>query len=69
MSSSGFYTNRLRYCDMKELFLKSGFEIIKEDLSSWEELPMKKTKFNLDFINYDESDLLVKEAMVVLKKN
>jgi predicted SAM-dependent methyltransferase len=69
MSSSGFYTNRLRYCDMKELFLKSGFEIIKEDLSTWKELPMKKTKCNLDFINYDESDLLVKEAMVVLKKN
>ena len=29
---------------------------------------MKKNKLNLDFINYDESDLLVKEAMVVLKK-
>jgi len=69
MSSSGFYTNRLRYCDMKELFLKSGFEIIKEDLSTWNELPMKKAKCNLDFINYDESDLLVKEAIVVLKKN
>jgi hypothetical protein len=54
---------------MKELFLKSGFEIIKEDLSTWEELPMKKNKFNIDFINYDEPDLLVKEAMVVLKKN
>ena len=69
MSSSGFYTNRLRYCDMKEIFLMSGFEIIKEDLRTWKELPMKKNKLNLDFINYDESDLLVKEAMVVLKKN
>ena len=69
MSSSGFYTNRLRYCDMKEIFLMSGFEIIKEDLKTWKELPMKKNKLNLDFINYDESDLLVKEAMVVLKKN
>ena len=69
MSSSGFYTNRLRYCDLKEIFLMSGFEIIKEDLKTWKELPMKKNKLNLDFINYDESDLLVKEAMVVLKKN
>ncbi len=69
ISSSGFYTNRLRYCDMKEVFLKSGFEIIKEDLSSWNELPLKKTKFNQDFIDYDESDLLVKEAVVVLRKN
>ena len=69
MSSSGFYTNRLRYCDMKEIFLMSGFEIIKEDLKTWKELPMKKNKLNLDFINYDESDLLVKEAMVFLKKN
>lgn len=69
MSSSGFYTNRLRYCDMKKMFLESGFEIIKEDLTSWKELPMKKAKFNVDFTNYDESDLLVKEAMVVLKKN
>ena len=54
---------------MKEVFLKSGFEIIKEDLSSWNELPLKKTKFNQDFIDYDESDLLVKEAVVVLRKN
>ena len=69
MSSSGFYTNRLRYSDMKKMFLESGFEIIKEDLTSWKELPMKKAKFNKDFINYDESDLLVKEAVVVLKKN
>ena len=53
---------------MKEIFLMSGFEIIKEDLKTWKELPMKKNKLNLDFINYDESDLLVKEAMVVLKK-
>ena len=69
ISSSGFYTNRLRYCDMKEVFLKSGFEIIKEDLSLWNELPLRKTKFNQDFIDYDESDLLVKEAVVVLRKN
>ena len=69
MSSSGFYTNRLRYSDMKKMFLESGFEIIKEDLTSWKELPMKKAKLNKDFINYEESDLLVKEAVVVLKKN
>jgi ubiquinone/menaquinone biosynthesis C-methylase UbiE len=69
ISSSGFYTNRLRYCDMKEIFLKSGFEIIKEDLSSWNELPLRKTRLNRDFINYNESDLLVKEAVVVLRKN
>ncbi len=69
MSSSGFYTNRLRYSDMKKMFLESGFEIVKEDLTSWKELPMKKAKLNKDFINYKESDLLVKEAVVVLKKN
>ena len=54
---------------MKEIFLKSGFEIIKEDLSSWNELPLRKTRLNTDFIDYNESDLLVKEAIVVLRKN
>tara|TARA_B100000767_G_C19774439_1_gene541779 strand:- start:3021 stop:3884 length:864 start_codon:yes stop_codon:yes gene_type:complete len=69
ISSSGFYTNRLRYCDMKEIFIKSGFEIIEENLSTWNDLPIKKAKFSLGFKDYDESDLLVKEAVVVLKKN
>lgn len=69
ISSSGFYTNRLRYCDMKEIFIMSGFEIIEEKLSKWNNLPLNKAKLNQDFIHYDESDLLVKEAVVVLKKN
>ena len=69
ISSSGFYTNRLRYCDMKEIFIMSGFEIIEEKLSKWNDLPLNKAKFNQDFIHYDKSDLLVKEAVVVLKKN
>lgn len=68
MSSSGFYTNRLRYSEMKEIFIQSGFEVIGEKISSWKDLPLSKHKFDKNFQNYDDDDLRIREAIICLKK-
>ena len=68
MSSSGFYTNRLRYSDIKSAFLSAGFKVVKEETHSWDSLPLSKSKLHSDFHDYDESDLLIREAKIVLRK-
>ena len=68
MASSGFYTNRLRYSEMKEIFLDAGFEIVRENKSLWKNIPLPINKFNKVFRDFDENDLKVKEAVICLKK-
>jgi cyclopropane fatty-acyl-phospholipid synthase-like methyltransferase len=68
MASSGFYTNRLRYSEMREIFIDAGFEIVCENISSWENLPLTTNKFNKAFKDFDENDLKVKEVVICLKK-
>ena len=68
VSSSGFYTNRLRYPDMKSAFVSAGFEIVKEDIFFWDSVPLPKHKLHSIFHKYDEQDLRIKEAKIVLRK-
>ena len=53
---------------LKKIFLECGFKIVKEQLNRWDNLPLRKIKFDQEFMHYEESDLLVKEALVVLQK-
>ena len=67
MSSSGFYTNRIRFKEMTSMFEKVGFlvEIIKTD--HWCTLPIKRNDLAGEFFELKEEDLLISGFDVILK--
>lgn len=66
--NSGFYTNRLRYKDVRDICLRSGFEVSYEQIEKWDNLPLQVEKFAREFQHYEEEELLVSGANLVLKK-
>ena len=69
VSSSGFYTNRLRFSEMIKIFIGAGFDVVKEKTELWDVLPLEVHKFHEDFHDYELEDFRIKEAVVVLLKN
>jgi len=67
-SSSGFYTNRIRFFEMIKIFEKIGYKTLVTKTYSWSELPISRIKLNCDFENLNEEDLLVNVFDVILKK-
>jgi len=65
--NDGFYTNRLRYCDVRDACRKAGFEIVSEELEKWDDLPLEKQKMAREFQRYKDNDLLIKGADIVLR--
>ena len=63
---SGFYTNRIRYSSMMEIFKKTGFEVKSPRVIRWPSLPIKRTKLADEFRDLPEEDLLVSGADFVL---
>ncbi len=66
-SRSGFYTNRIRYSKMLELFQQAGFnpELAKPKL--WNRLPTSKTKLSDEFKNLSDEELLISGFDVILR--
>lgn len=66
MANSGFYTNRIRFSEMIEIFHRNNFlvKVVKKDL--WPNLPTPRIAFAKRFKSYSEEDLLVKGFEVVL---
>lgn len=67
-SRSGFYTNRIRFGEMQNVFSSSGFFYTLPHISRWESLPMPRSKLNTEFSQLDDDDLLVSGFDIVLKK-
>lgn len=65
---SGFYTNRIRYNQMIELFLASGFDLIDEKITYFDKLPILKKALSKDFVNLREVDLMVSGCHIVARK-
>ncbi len=65
--SSGFYTNRIRFSEMIEIFERCGFvaEIIKVD--RWDTVPLRKREFAPQFRQFDTDDLRVSGFDVILR--
>lgn len=59
MSRSGFYTNRISYSEILELFRQAGFEIEVTEVTRWEDLPTPRRKMALEFRERSLDDLLV----------
>lgn len=65
---SGFYTNRLRCYQLKKIFQISGFNILKIQLSKWEQIPVKRKWLFKDFKNINEEELLIKGMHILCEK-
>ena len=65
--SRGFYTNRLRYSQIKRSFLQAGFEILDETIFRWEEAPLAAHRLAPEFLGLAKDDLLVHRWDVVLR--
>jgi hypothetical protein len=66
IKKSGIYTNRMRFCDMKTIMEKAGFNCEITKLGKWDILPLAENKLHKDFKSFKKDDLLVKEAWVRL---
>jgi len=67
MTKSGFYTNRIRYSQMLNIFKKTGFNIDIEIIETWDKLPIPRSKLSHDFRNLSDNDLCVSVFYVLLK--
>ncbi|MCX6237751.1 MAG: class I SAM-dependent methyltransferase [Bacteroidia bacterium] len=66
---SGFYTNRIRYNQMLELFKKAGYKTEVTTFTRWETLPTPRHKMVREFRSLTDDDLLVSVFDVLLRKN
>lgn len=68
-SRSGFYTNRIRFSEMVNIFSEVGFDYTLPRIIRWESLPLPRTKLNIAFNRLSDDDLLVSGFDIVLKKS
>lgn len=67
-SQSGFYTNRIRFQEMLDLFVQAGFKYHLSTISRWTALPLSRAVLDEAFRDFEEQDLLVSGFVVVLRK-
>jgi len=67
ISSSGFYTNRIRYRDMLELFKHAKFSVEVVSINRWEKLPTPRKSLTTEFNSLSEENMLVSEFTVLLR--
>lgn len=67
MACSGFYTNRIRYSEMLQLFEQAGFTIEIRDVRRWSKLPTPRRNLAKAFRALPEDELLVTGFDVVLR--
>lgn len=69
MASSGFYTNRIRLCQMLEIFKEQGFEVTLVDKKEWAILPINKKYLQPEFQTLSDINLLTNVAVIHLYKS
>lgn len=67
--NSGFYTNRIRYNQMLELFKMAGFQIESTKITRWVSLPTPRNKIAIEFSTFPEDELLVSVFDILLNKD
>ena len=66
LSSSGFYTNRLRCSELLDRMTQAGFKIKHLARQKHDKLPISRGKVHADILLQSDDDLLVKDIEVVL---
>ena len=67
IAQSGFYTNRIRYSAMLDLFREAGFEVAEADVKRWESPPTSRRRLAKEFRGLADEDLCVSGFDVVLR--
>ena len=67
MAKSGFYTNRIQFFQMLELFRQARFEVEVVEVNRWSKLPTPRTKLAKEFRHKREEELCVSGFSVLLK--
>ncbi|MEM7770703.1 MAG: class I SAM-dependent methyltransferase [Cyanobacteria bacterium P01_A01_bin.37] len=68
VANSGFYTNRIRYSKMLQVFAHSGFRVVDHKiLSTWDQQPIVREKMAPEFRDFSDEDLKVSVFSVVLE--
>jgi SAM-dependent methyltransferase len=67
MSSSGFYTNRLRCSEWLEAFARAGFLVESTVTERWPTLPTPRHKLAAPFRAMPDDDLLVADVQALLR--
>ena len=67
MARSGFYTNRIRYCEMLSAFENAGFQVDVVQTDTWDSVPTPRRKFDSRFRDLTDSDLCVLGFAVLLR--
>jgi len=66
---SGFYTNRIRFSEMLELFQSADFVVEVGDVRRWEYFPIKRSSLSNSFVCFSDEDLIVSGFDVLLRKH
>jgi predicted SAM-dependent methyltransferase len=69
MSSSGFYTNRIRYSEMVDIFTQAGFSVEIVKVSRWQGVPTPRSKIAENFRNLSDEELCISGFSVLLRPN
>jgi SAM-dependent methyltransferase len=67
MANSGFYTNRIQYPLMLDMFKEAGFAIKSVEVDRWESLPIKRSELDKQFASFTDEDLRVSGFSVILQ--
>jgi hypothetical protein len=67
MANSGFYTNRIRYSEMLELFKEAGFGTDVISTARWDRLPTPRAKLSGRFKALSDEELCVRGFHVLLR--
>lgn len=67
MARSGFYTNRIRFAEMCEIFEQAGFSVHVESRERWDAVPIAVGKLAPEFRHFGPDELLVSSFHVLLR--
>ena len=67
MAKSGFYTNRIRYSEMLQMFLDAGFFVNRVIVDRWKCLPTSQKAMSDEFRHLSGSELCVSGFDVILR--
>jgi SAM-dependent methyltransferase len=65
---SGFYTNRIQFSQMLDLFKHAGFEVKVTAVRRWESLPTPRGNLAKEFMSIPDTELCVSGFDVLLRK-
>lgn len=66
--NAGFYTNRIRFEEMKSIFTKEGLRAEVPRITKWEQLPTPRSKLNKAFSALSDENLLISGFDLILEK-